>query len=150
MPLIRHPEPIEADAAERKAIAAFLARFLEDRGAHVPQLTAPDQAPLELPHALYEIFKRSAEILARGEMVSIVPVNRLLTTQEAANLLNVSREYVRRLIRDRHIPSVDVGRHHRIRFADVIEFRDRRDAQRREALANITRMGVEAGGYFDD
>lgn len=150
MPLSRQPEPIEADAAERVAINALRERFFEDRGANVPQLTAPDQPPLELPHALYEIFRLSAEILARGDMVSIVPVNRLLTTQEAASLLNVSREYVRRLIRDQQLPSVDVGRHHRIRLADVIAFRDQRDEQRREALANITRMGVEAGGYFTD
>lgn len=150
MPLSRQPGPIEAGPAERKAIGALIARFLDDRGTRVPQLTAPDRAPLELPHALYEIFKLSAEILARGDMVSIVPVNRLLTTQEAANLLNVSREYVRRLIRDEFLPSVDVGRHHRIRFSDLIIYRDLRDAKRREALANITRMGVEAGGYFDD
>lgn len=150
MPLTRQPEPIEADQAEREAIGTILARFFEDHNACVPQLSAPDEAPLELPRALYEIFRLSAEILARGDMVSIVPVNRLLTTQESANLLNVSREYVRQLIRDGHLPSVDVGRHHRIRFADLIVFRSQRDQQRRQALANITRMGVEAGGYFDD
>jgi len=150
MPLSRQPEPIEAGPQERQAIGELLARLFTDRGAHVPQLTAPDERPVDLPQSLYEVFKLSAEILARGDMVSIVPVNRLLTTQEAANLLNVSREYVRRLIRDQQIPSVDVGRHHRIRFPDLVAFRDQRDEQRHDALRNITRAGVEAGAYFDD
>jgi excisionase family DNA binding protein len=75
-------------------------------------------------------------------------VNRLLTTQEAANLLNVSREYVRRLIQSGDIPHVDVGRHHRIPFPDLMAYRDCRNASRREALRNVTQVGEESG-YFD-
>jgi excisionase family DNA binding protein len=73
-----------------------------------------------------------------------------LTTQEAANLLNVSREHVRQLIRDGKLPSVDVGRHHRIRFSDLMVYRNGRDTERRRALDAITDVGVEAGGYFED
>jgi excisionase family DNA binding protein len=148
MPLTRQPEPIEARPDEHNAIEQLLERLLTDK--LVPQLTAPDAAPIALPHSLYEAFKLSAQILARGDMVSIVPVHKLLTTQEAANLLNVSREYVRQQIRDGKLPCVDVGNRHRIRFSDLMTYRANRDTERRRALAAMTAIGVEAGGYFED
>lgn len=146
MPLTSHPEPIAAAAVERPELDALFRAFVQ--GAAVPQLTHPDQSPTDLPHSLHEVFKAVLPILLRGDMVSIVPVGRLLTTQEAANLLNVSREYVRRLVQAGEIPHVDVGRHHRIPFPDLMAYRERRNATRREALRNVTQVGEEAG-YFD-
>lgn len=148
MPLTRQAEPIEALPDERGTIEHLLERILTEK--LVPQLSAPNEEPIKLPHSLYEAFKLSAQILARGDMVSIVPVHKLLTTQEAAQLLNVSREHVRQLIRDSKLPHVDVGRHHRVRFADLMAFRANRDAERRRALDAMTDLGVEADGYFAD
>ena len=148
MPLVRQSEPIEAHPDERAALEELLKRLFRTK--MVPQLTAPDERPIDLPHSLYEVFKLSAPILVRGDMVSIVPVHKLLTTQEVAQLLNVSREHVRQLIRDGKLPSVDVGRHHRVRFSDLMIYRERRDAERRRALDSMTELGVEAGNYFEE
>jgi len=148
MPRNRHPEPIDAKPQEREDIERLLSRL--DDSTLTPLLTSPDEAPIVLPESLFEAFKLSAHILAKGDMVSIVPVHKLLTTQEAANLLNVSREYVRQLIRDKKLPSVDVGRHHRISFSDLMTFRATRDAARRRAIDEITSVGVDAGDYFVD
>ena len=146
VPRNRQPEPIEAKPQEREDIERLLARL--DDTALTPQLTTPDEAPIVLPQSLFDAFRLSARILAKGDMVSIVPVHKLLTTQEAANLLNVSREYVRQLIRDKKLPSIDVGRHHRVSFSDLMTFRATRDAARRHAIDEITSIGVDAGDYF--
>jgi excisionase family DNA binding protein len=109
MPLGRQREPLAAEPSEQ-ADLGLLARSLAE-GSGVSQLTHLEERPTVL----------------RGDRVSIVPVNRLLTTQEAANLLNVSREYVRRLIQKNEIPHVDVGRHQRIPFSDLMTYREKRN-----------------------
>jgi excisionase family DNA binding protein len=146
MPLTRYREPIAAEPTEQASLD-LLTRFFAE-GCKAPQLMHPDERPTDIPHSLYEVFKEALPILLRGDMVSIVPVNRLLTTQEAANLLNVSREYVRRLIQSGEIPHINVGRHHRIPFSDLMLYRQHRNTVRREALRNITHLGEESG-YFD-
>jgi excisionase family DNA binding protein len=79
----------------------------------------------------------------------IKPSNRLLTTSEAAELLNVSRRYLCRLLDRGDIPFVRVGKHRRIRVEDLMRYRERRDAARREKLLEITRISQELGLYAE-
>ena len=86
--------------------------------------------------------------IAKGNTVTLIPIHAELTTQEAANLLNVSRPFVVQLIRDGQLPAHKVGTHRRIRFADLMAYKQRTDASRTQALAALAAQAQELGlGY---
>lgn len=100
-----------------------------------------------LPSSVSECLERVIEVLARGEAVTIVPVGRDLTTQSAANLLNVSRQYLVRLLEAGKIPFTRTGRHRRVRLKDVAAFKKRRDKDRKRSIDKLAEMTEEFGGY---
>ena len=69
------------------------------------------------------------------------------TTQEAADLLNVSRPHLIKLLEEGAINFERVGTHRRIRFEDLMEYKHKRDNERRKALKKLTQMAQEAGLY---
>ena len=75
--------------------------------------------------------------------------SRLLTTSEAAELLNVSRQYLCRLLDRGDIPFVRVGKHRRVRVGDLMRYRERRDAARREKLQELTQLSQELDLYAE-
>jgi excisionase family DNA binding protein len=75
----------------------------------------------------------------------MVPIQKELTTQAAADLVNVSRPFLIGLLEQGEIPYVTTGKHRRIRFSDVIAYKTRRDATRRQALDRLSELGREYG-----
>ena len=111
------------------------------------QLTAPNGLTIELPQPIFSVLERAVELLAQGEGISIVPVSRELTTQEAADLLNISRQYLVRLLDNDEIPYTKVGTHRRVKAAHVLAYKRERDLKRREGLRKLSRLTEEFGGY---
>jgi excisionase family DNA binding protein len=91
----------------------------------------PDGTPVAVPDTVFHVLEHVAELLARGDAVTIVPVGEELTTQEAADILNVSRQYVVKLTERCRLPFVWIGAERRLRLEDVLGFREQRDAERR-------------------
>ena len=92
------------------------------------------------------LFRMIAEILtnmARGNAVTIVPLHAELTTQEAADILNVSRPFVIQQVDAGRLPHRKVGTHRRILFADVLEYKRKSDADCQQALKEMTRQAQE-------
>ncbi|MDE2788823.1 MAG: helix-turn-helix domain-containing protein [Paracoccaceae bacterium] len=81
--------------------------------------------------------------VASGHTVTLVPVGTLLTTQQAADILSVSRPHLSKMLKSGKIPFVSVGAHRRILHADLMAYIDRRDAGRRVALDELARLGQE-------
>lgn len=127
------------------------ARALEAAGRQVPttmpSLVAADGTRLELPPAMYEVIKQVADALADGMGVSVAPLNAVLTTQEAADYLGVSRPTLVRMLERGDLPMEKPARHRLVRLHDLVELRDRQRAARREALADMQRTGYEDGLY---
>ena len=73
--------------------------------------------------------------------------NRQLTTQQAADILNVSRPFLVKLLDEEAIPYIKVGSHRRIRFKDLIIYKEHRDSKRRKLLDQLIEMTEEAGLY---
>ena len=91
---------------------------------------------------------RSFSELADGNSVSVVPVHAELTTQEAADLLNVSRPHFVKLLEDGLIPFHRAGKHRRVKFADLMHYKQERQRISTEALDELAQQAQELGmGY---
>jgi excisionase family DNA binding protein len=103
---------------------------------------------LELPAGAVELLLKMLEQMAAGYPVVFMPQNTELTTQQAADLLNVSRPFLIRLLNDKRLPFRLVGTHRRIRYEDIMAFKDRDEAGRRRLLDELTAEAQELGlGY---
>lgn len=105
---------------------------LHSNGGGSPSVT------VTVPHAAFELFLEILGQMANGNAVTIVPVHAELTTQQAADILNVSRPYLIQLIEDRKIPCTRIGTHRRIRFDDLMAYKEKADRERRAVLAELT------------
>jgi excisionase family DNA binding protein len=149
---LRRVTPLAAPSEQQAQVIEF-SRVLE-RMAHVPtgrmprcQLVGPAGERIVLPDAIFSILERVTEVLARGDSIAVVAVGQELTTQQAADLLNVSRQYLVRLLDEGRIPFRKTGQHRRVRIEDVVSFKERRDKERRAGIRDITRLSEELGGY---
>ncbi|NMO15285.1 helix-turn-helix domain-containing protein [Pyxidicoccus fallax] len=110
-------------------------------------LLGPNHEALPVPRDVLTLLQQLLAVLASGDTVSIVPIQKELTTQQAANLLNVSRQYLVQLLDERKIPYHRVGTHRRIYTQDLLEYRSRRKMERRARFAEMVQETQEAGGY---
>lgn len=107
------------------------------------KLVGPDGQELTLPASMYEVLRRAAHQLAAGQAVSIVPIGTQLSTQQAADLLGVSRPHVVKLLDSGEIPHSKVGKHRRVLLSDVLAYRDRQAGRRAEALDELSRLSED-------
>jgi excisionase family DNA binding protein len=114
------------------------------------KLVGADGQEIILPEIMYQLLRELAHALATGHSVSIMQSDHLLTTQEAAAELNVSRGFISKLLKSNAIPHVLVGSHRRIRFEDLMQYKKVRDANRRAGLKRLTQMSEELGLYEED
>jgi excisionase family DNA binding protein len=96
---------------------------------------------------MFEALIQVATAMAHGEGVTVMPQNALLTTQEAAELLGISRPTLVRMREDGEIPYEQRGRHRRAVLADLLGYQERMRRERRELLDRMAREGQEAGLY---
>jgi excisionase family DNA binding protein len=149
--LIRRMTPVAAPKEQQAQVAA-LSKALEGM-VHQPrhraprcQLVGPNGETIALPESVFYVLERVAEVLARGDSITLVPVGREVTTQQAADLLNVSRQYLVRLLDEGRIAFRKTGKHRRLRIEDVLAFKATRDKDRRAGLRELSQMTQELGG----
>lgn len=148
---IRDMTPVSVLPTEREGVVALL-RLLdgaERSGSSHCRLVGTQGESAPIPNAVRTILEQVAALLGRGEAVAVVPVGEAMTTQQAANLLNVSRQYLVRLLDEGRIPSSRIGTHRRVLSGDVLAFKKVRDRERRAALDRLTELSEEAGGYAE-
>jgi excisionase family DNA binding protein len=113
-----------------------------------PRLVGSAGEEIPLPEPMFHLLARMAEVLARGDAVTIVPVGQELTTQQAADLLNISRQYLIRLLDANELPFTRTGgKHRRLRIEDVLAYKAQRDHERQEGLDELASMTQDMGGY---
>jgi excisionase family DNA binding protein len=95
--------------------------------------------PARIFDALLELLRHTAE----GNAVTLVPVHAELTTQQAADLLNVSRPHLVKLLEEGVIPFHRTGRHRRVLAKDLFAFRDRRREESREAFGELAAVSQD-------
>jgi excisionase family DNA binding protein len=100
-----------------------------------------------LPTSMLEVLARAASELARGNGITVLPVAAELTTEEAAELLNVSRPFVVKLTDSGALACHKVGTHRRIHLRDVLAYKRKYQARARAALAELVDEAQELGIY---
>lgn len=113
----------------------------------VTTLSGPNGEQLVLPAEVFTVLHEVVEAMSNGQAVTIAPLHQRLTTQEAAELLGISRPTLVKLLEEGEIPYEQPGRHRRIKLVDVLEYRDRRSSKRREALDQMVEIAEEGEMY---
>lgn len=133
--------PGNDDASTLPGIVAVLER--NDRAA----LVGLDGAQIVLPVEVYEVLRDVVTAMANGQAITIAPHDTILTTQEAANLLGISRPTLVRLLEAGEIPFTQPGRHRRVSLADLIAYQRRVRTSRRKTLDAMTNEAAEDDSY---
>lgn len=123
-----------------------LASFVENH-AQRAALVGPDGDRVDLPEAVYAVLVDVVQAMQGGRAITVAPTSTRLTTQEAADLLGVSRPTLVKLLESGRIPYERPGRHRRVRLADLLVYRDAASSARVTALDQLTREAASAGGY---
>jgi len=135
-------EPITAPADD-----PALSKIEEQLRDGTLRLTDSRGAPVELPEPLRDLLLQGVHELRRGNRVSLLPLGRLLTTQQAAELLGMSRPYLIRLLDRAELPYEMIGTHRRLRLEDVLRYRQLRSDRRRAALRELSQDADDLGIY---
>jgi excisionase family DNA binding protein len=101
------------------------------------------EGDVTVPEPVSEIVLQALHEVAHGRAVEINPVEEELTTQEAADMLNVSRPFLIKLLSEGAIPFRMVGSHRRVKREDILSFKRKQDHASREALADLARISRE-------
>ena len=107
------------------------------------QVSDHDMVSLQLPAKLFGVLQTILDLMAKGKAFSLIPANAELTTQEAANMLNVSRPYIVKLLKEGVIPYKEVGTHRRILLEDLVAYSKDMKQKRKEALEELARLGQQ-------
>ena len=135
------PFGAELPTADERGAAAQLREVVaaaqDDDGTLMLRSPTGESTPITLTPALAELLMSILRPLSRGDAIALVPISQMLTTQQAADILNVSRPYLIGLLEQGKIPHEKVGRHRRVKASDLFEFKARRDEARARALAEL-------------
>ncbi len=107
-----------------------------------------DAETLSVPTSAVRLFLRLLTEMSQGNAVTLIPTHAELTTQQAADLLNVSRPYMAKLLDEGKIPGRTVGKYRRVRFDDLMAFKKKDDDARSKVLDQLSAEAQELGmGY---
>ena len=137
---------IAAAVESSRQLAAFLTTKLETQ--RIELVDATQREVVEIPTFALRLLGDILSELALGNAVKVVPIHAELTSQEAADILNVSRPHLVKLLDQGALPHTKTGRHRRIRFADLMTYKQQRDQASRDAMDELAAQAQELGmGY---
>ena len=109
--------------------------------------SGPDREPIEVPVSAVQVLADVLDHVQRGEHVRVISDDEEITTQQAADLLNVSRPYLVGLVDRGEIPARKVGARRRMKLADVLLYREVDQARRLRAVADLAAEAQDLGLY---
>jgi excisionase family DNA binding protein len=139
--------PSDADSLLAKETSRVLASHIpasDPMELRIPNDSSP-AGTVRLPVSAARLLVRILEEMARGNAVTLIPVHAELTTQEAAEMLNISRPSLIQLLEEGKIEYRKVGTHRRVRFEGLMRYKRNADAARRAALEELAAYDQELG-----
>ena len=126
---------IAAAVESSRQLAACLTTKLDTQ--RLELLDATQREVIEIPTSALRLLRDILNELALGNAVRVVPIHAELTTQEAADILNVSRPHLVKLLDQGALPHTKTGKHRRVRFADLMTYKQQREHASRDALGEL-------------
>lgn len=149
--LSQHPEtvtPSEADARLAAQSSPRFSRLAARRRQSLKVRVDQDEDTICIPMSAVRLLADILAQMAKGNAVTVVPTNAELTTQQAAELLNVSRPFLIEQLEKGMIPFRKVGTHRRLLFRDLMAYKDAIDRNRLKALEELSALDQQHGlGY---
>lgn len=141
--------PTQQDAAIARASSRVLSGYANRQDSLQVEISDDGRHDrIELPSGVVRLLLDLLTEVAEGNAVTLMPLHAELTTQEAANLLNVSRPYLVGLLDSGVIEHRKVGTHRRVLLRDLLEYKRREDENRQRALEELTQQSEDLGmGY---
>jgi excisionase family DNA binding protein len=141
--------PTDADSALAKESSRRLAAHLgHANGLRLEIKTGTTSEELVLPPPALRLLLRVLTEMGQGNAVALTPIRAELTTQQAADLLNVSRPHLVKLIDEGVIASRKVGSHRRVQLEDLLNYKRDFQARRQAALEELAALSQDLGmGY---
>ena len=142
--------PSAKEAEQAQAAVRALSGLLKKKAPRTlrVQPEGAKEVTVTVPTEAFELFLDILAQMAKGNAVSIVPVHAELTTQQAADLLNVSRPFLVGLLDDNKIPYRTVGTHRRVMVADLLKYKERDSAHRKKVADELAEEAQKHGlGY---
>lgn len=139
--------PSQEDTEKAKAFSRMLARD------HAPESRVTlqresDEEAIEIPHTVFNVLMKVLAIMSEGKAFALIPMDEELTTQQAADFLNVSRPYLNKIIDLGEISHRKVGRNRRIKFSDLLEYKQQQETKSKAALQDLADEAQELNmGY---
>jgi len=144
------PTPDDTQLAQESSrrLTQFLATKSRKRlRVHIAPDDEPEEA-ISIPASAFRLLNDILREMAKGNAVTLIPVHAELTTQQAADLLNVSRPFLVEQLEKGVISFRKVGTHRRILFKDLMNYKETMDRNRLDALDELTAQAQELGmGY---
>jgi excisionase family DNA binding protein len=138
-------EPTASEMARARKSSRQLESYLGSSRRLALQVVADDRPGevLAVPRSALKLLSHILAEMAQGNAVTLIPIHAELTTQEAADILNVSRPYVVRLLEEGHIPHRKLGTHRRILFRDLMAYKERSRVESAQALKALAAQAQE-------
>jgi excisionase family DNA binding protein len=138
--------PTETDATLARETSRLLAPRMRSKSPLRLRIgDSPKEETMQLPASAVKMLVHILEEMARGNAITLIPVHAELTTQEAADMLNISRPSLIQLLDGGKIEYRKVGTHRRVRFEALMQYKRHADAERRAALDELAAYDQELG-----
>lgn len=136
----------DEDMAKARQSHKILSKVVQENESLTVRLSDSDEI-IELPANVVDALIHILDGMASGQQFHVMPLDEELTTAQAAEILNVSRPYVIKLLENGDIPYHKVGTHRRVRLVDLHHYKQEIDVKRREVLDEIVAESQELGLY---
>lgn len=145
--VVHLPTPQEAE--EAKITSRALSKYAHNERLHLKIASnSAESDDLILPGYAINLLLDILTEMSKGNAITVMPIHAELSTQETAELLNVSRPHLVELLEQGKIPFRKVGTHRRVLAKDVFDYKQRIDADRLKALDELAAQAQELGmGY---
>ena len=143
--------PTDQDTEIARTSSEALAPLLKDNGtgeAHIRFVAHGQQgAEIALPASAVRILFSALQEMAKGHSVTLLPVDTELTTQQAAELMRVSRPSLIKMLDERKLPYRKIGAHRRVRYDDVLHYLETERARRKKVMEELVAETESLGLY---
>lgn len=145
-------EPISKPSKRDQKIASesydALASVIEQLQSEQPEIEIEEtNEKIKIPVSALKLLGDILKAMGQGKLISIVPIATEVTTQAAAEMLGCSRPHLVKLLEDGKIPFTKVGKHRRIKFDDIMKYRNRMKEQQKKHIIDIMNLDEETGLY---